>query len=30
MVFQHLPVPNRAWLLGVYAVMLDPYFPYMG
>jgi len=30
-VFQHLPEPNRACLVlvGVYAVMIDPYFPYM-
>jgi len=26
---QHLTEPSRAWLLGVYAVTLDPHFPYM-
>ena len=28
-VFQHLPEANGACLVGVYAVTLDPYFPYM-
>ena len=28
-VSQELPEPNRACLVGVYAVTLDPYFPYM-
>jgi len=28
-VFEDLPEANWAWQLGVYAVTLDPYFPYM-
>jgi len=28
-VYQHLSEPNRAWLLGVYLVAPDPYFPCM-
>jgi len=28
-VFQYLPEPNRACLVGVYTVTLDPLLPYM-
>jgi len=28
-VFQHLPEPNRAYLVGVYAVTLDPLLSFM-